>query len=252
MGLGRAVHHLGNEMRGDEQHSSARAEYDVARQNDSISEPGRGVEAGHEKIAYRSGIDAAVVDLYALHLLHLLNVADAAPDDRSAGLCLGRDGGGEVSAEEGSLVDLIIHINDQHVALDQRIDHPLIIIALAVLLHTDAEHHLMQIGAGRREGGGYGASDELASVVVKGVQPSLELGFIALNEDGLPDLLEGHALEGFEVAVGHARTSVLEAFALPLGGQRDDFFFYIEMHICISLVILCSSFAEIIGRVRQP
>ena len=119
MRLSRAVDDLGHEVARYEQHSAARAEYYVARKHDSVAEPGRRVEAGHEKIAYRRRVDAAVVDLNALYLLHLLDVADAAPDYRAASLGAGRDRGRQVAAEECALVYLVIHIDDKHVALDQ-------------------------------------------------------------------------------------------------------------------------------------
>ena len=165
--LCRAVHHFRHEVRGDKQHAAARAVYNVAGQYRRLADAGDAVEVFHHKFSYRRRIDAAVIHLHAFHRLHLLGVADAAPYDAAARLCARFDRRRQVAAEEGALVNFVVHIHDDYVALGEAVDHPLIVIALSALRSAHAEHHFVQVGAGGNERRRDCPADEFAPVVVQ-------------------------------------------------------------------------------------
>ena len=76
-------------------------------------------------------ISSAVFALF--HLLNLLDIADATPDDGTASMRLGSERRCQIAADERTLVDFVIHIHDQDIPVDQTIQNPLIRSAMPSL-----------------------------------------------------------------------------------------------------------------------
>ena len=133
--------------------------------------------------------------------------------------------------KEGPFEDLVVHIGNHDVALDQGVDDPLVVVALSALCRTGSKGNLVQVGTRGNEGAGYGSADQLSAVVVQRAQVSLKLADVSLDEDRLPKLLKRHFSHCLQILVRNAGTTVLESLALPLGRQGDNIFSAVEFHL---------------------
>ena len=189
----------------------------------AVADTGSAVEADHRELTDGGGIDTTVVDL-GIHLLHLLDVTDAAPDNSAAGVGLVLHSGGQVAAQEGALVDLVIHIDNDNVTIGQGLDNPLVGSTGAAFAGCLVHGSLVVVRTQRTVSSGHSAADQLAVQVAilleLGVQAlhSNELILVALNENGLPQLFQRHLTQLVQVAVRHLGTAVRETLALPFRG----------------------------------
>ena len=194
------------------------------------------VHARQCEIADGGGVDSPVIHLHAGHPAHLLHIPDTAPDHRAAVPCFLVYGGGQVAAQEGALIDFIVHIDDDDVAADEAVDHPLIGRAGEAPGPGLLVHDRLEIGADGGVHGGDGAAHQLAvhrAVLLKfWVQGGHggELVFIALHKNGLPQFLQRHAVKRVQVFIRHLGPSVRETLPRPGGGQGDDFLTGIKNH----------------------
>ena len=69
------------------------------------------------------------------------------------------DCGGEIAADERAFINFIVHIRNHDVALDEVIDHPLIVVAFSAFRGARGEHRFVQIGARGHERAGYRPAD---------------------------------------------------------------------------------------------
>ena len=213
-----------------EQNTATGAVNDITGQNDGLADTGDVVEVLHHKLTDGSGVDATVVNLHIGNFLHLLGITDTAPDDAAAGLGAGLDSGGQVAAQEGALVDLVVHIHNNNVALFQGVDDPLVKVALVADLTAHIEHNVQQVGTGGNIGGGNGAADQLSAVIVERLQIAFELALIALYENGLPQLFQSHILHSVQVLLRNLGTAVGETLTLPQRGHVDNCLSVVDFH----------------------
>ena len=179
---------------------------------------------------------AAVVDLDALDLLDLVQVADAAPDDRAAALGLVLELGGEVAAEEGAVDDLVEQVHDHDVVLDQAVDGGLIVAALEAELAGLGGGDLVQVLAQGHTDAGQRAAHQ--AVILRGVgghEVALGLELIAQGIGAAPDLLQGQLAHALQNGRGHLGPAVLHALARPLGRELDDVFLCVKEHVKLPL-----------------
>ena len=231
MALLRADDDFFRQVRGDEDDAGDGAQDHVARQAGRLADAAGDVEARHGDIADAGGVDAAVVDVDALDLDDLLQVADAAPDDGAAALGAGLDGGGQVAADVGALEDLVEHVDDDDVVLDQGVDDPLVEVALAALfLMAVLEQVVVQVRAHGDHDAGHRAADKGRAGVGR-AELALELILIALVPQGAPGLLQGDLAQTAQHVRRNLGTAVFHALALPKGRNLDDVFFTVELHV---------------------
>ena len=142
--------------------------------------------------------------------------------------------GGEVTAKEGSFVDLIIHIANNNVALNQGVNNPLIIVTLEAVLCAAIKLNFVKIRAGRRVSAGHSTADELSAVVMECVQrrksAANELMLIAEHENRLPNLLQSHTVKSIKVLILNLWATVGESFTFPQRSQSYYFFSIIKIH----------------------
>jgi hypothetical protein len=89
-------------------------------------------------------VDAPAEDVEVRQLEDALQVADAAVDDE-AGLGPGLDRCRQVVTDEGAVLDLAEEVDDQHVALLQRVDDPGVLAAAPSLGGAHALDDLLEI-----------------------------------------------------------------------------------------------------------
>ena len=180
---------------------------------------------------------AAVVDLDAVDLLDLIQIADAAPDHRAAALGLVLELGRQVAAEEGAVVHLVKQVDDHDVVFDQTVNRRLVVAAHEAELARLGGSDLMQILAQRDADAGHGAANHAVILGGMGVQEvTLRLKLIALHPGRSPDFLQRQLAHALQHGSGDLRTAVLQALARPLGGELDHFFFGVKKHYIVPLV----------------
>ena len=133
------------------------------------------------------------------------------------------------------------------------VDDPLIVIALQAVLSAPLKLHRMEIGTGRAIGAGDRPPHQLAAVVVERVQRAFaaahKLVLIAPYENGLPYLLQRHAVQNVQIFVRHLGSAVRQTLPLPQGGEPDDLVPIVEIH-AYSSQPLCSKLSAF-GRIRR-
>ena len=226
LGFDAVFHHFNHQLGRNKQHAAAAAIDNITRQTHcrmlSLPKTHRTVKAEKTEIPDRRGVNPPVIHIDAVDLFHLLNVTYTAPDHGAAGMGTGFDGGGQVAAEEGALIDLVIHVDNSNIPVTQRIDHPLVGGPGHPFRLGQRAGICRQIRPRRRISGSDSAADHFT--VERAVLPELrmktghshKLVLIALNKNRLPQLLQRHLADLVQIGIGDFRPAVGKTLALPL------------------------------------
>ena len=201
-------------MARNEDHTSTISEYNIPRQAYRSADHDRRIKSIHHKVTDRRRINAAVINLDSVDSLNLFQIADAAPHDCSAGLCLVADRSGQISADKGSLIYFIVHIRNNNVSLYQRIDHPLVACSSSSLFCSDLFYCLFQIRSGRNECRRHCTSYQF-SVIMKLIQMFFKLIFVSRIKKRHPYFFQCHFPKLFQILIRHSRTSIQKTFSCP-------------------------------------
>ena len=150
---------------------------------------------------------AAAEDIEIGELVDPFQIANAAVDDEP-GPGAGRDGGPQVVADEGAILDLAEEIDDQHVAREQGVDHPGVLAAAAAFGGAHALDDALQVGSQRHHAHGDRPADEDA-VGVKIDPVAFELEVVVVPAfDHAPGFVVGDEAHPLQDVVGHARPAI--------------------------------------------
>ena len=176
-------------MAGHKQNAVLGADNDIARQADGRADAAGAVERRDLAVPDGGGVYAAIEHLH-INVLHLFQIAHAAPHHHAAVFGAGLDRGGQVAAHKGAAQDLIIQVAHNNIVFFQAVDHPLVAVAFPATAAGYIEHMLAQVRALGHKAAGHSTAVQLF-VRVQRFQITLELEPVSAGVQRLPDFFLG-------------------------------------------------------------